>query len=165
LSGDGQLAVSAGGDGTVRLWETGTGRSVATLEGHTGPVFGVALSRDGRLLVSGEHGGTVRLWDVRTGVELATLRGHAGAVWGASLSDDGQLLATGSFDGTVKLWNTHSGATLSTLRPERRYERLDITGLEGISPAQRQALIALGAVDRLGSPPGSELAGSRAAAS
>ena len=61
---------------------------------------------------------------------LATLLGHAGAVWGASLSDDGQLLATGSFDGTVKLWNTHSGAALSTLRPERRYERLDITSVE-----------------------------------
>jgi hypothetical protein len=34
------------------------------------------------------------------------------------------------------------------LRAERRYERLDITGLTGITDAQRQALLALGAVER-----------------
>jgi hypothetical protein len=34
-----------------------------------------------------------------------------------------------------------------TLRAERCYERLDITGLTGITDAQRQALLALGAVE------------------
>jgi hypothetical protein len=35
---------------------------------------------------------------------------------------------------------------LHTLRPERRYERLDITGLTGVTEAQRAALLVLGAV-------------------
>jgi hypothetical protein len=34
------------------------------------------------------------------------------------------------------------------LRADRRYERLDITGLSGINAAQRAALLALGAVER-----------------
>jgi hypothetical protein len=34
------------------------------------------------------------------------------------------------------------------LEAERRYARLDISGLTGVTDAQRQALIALGAVDR-----------------
>jgi hypothetical protein len=34
-----------------------------------------------------------------------------------------------------------------TLRAERCYERLDITGLTGITGAQRQALLTLGAVE------------------
>jgi hypothetical protein len=37
---------------------------------------------------------------------------------------------------------------LRTLRAEGRYERLDITGLTGVTAAQRAALLALGAVDR-----------------
>jgi hypothetical protein len=37
---------------------------------------------------------------------------------------------------------------LRTLRVDRRYERLDITGLSGVTEAQRTALLALGAVDR-----------------
>jgi hypothetical protein len=34
------------------------------------------------------------------------------------------------------------------LRPDRPYERMDITGLTGITDAQRTALLALGAFER-----------------
>ena len=78
---------------------------------------------------------------------LATLLGHTGGVRGVALSGDGQLVASVSFDGTVKLWEAGSGACLRTLRAERRYERMDITGLTGVTEAQRAALLALGAVD------------------
>jgi len=34
------------------------------------------------------------------------------------------------------------------LLAERRYERLDITGLTGVTPPQYAALLALGAIER-----------------
>jgi WD40 repeat protein len=130
------------------LWEAPSGRLLATVQGHAGEVLSVALSGDGGRLASGSFDGTVRLWETGNGRLLATLPGHSGAVWGVALSGDGRLVASGGYDGTVKLWEAGSGACLRTLRADRRYERLDITGLTGVTEAQRRALVALGAVER-----------------
>jgi WD40 repeat protein/DNA-binding XRE family transcriptional regulator len=147
LSRDSRLIASGSLDGTMKLWEVSSGQVLATLQGHTGAVWGVALSDDGRLVASSSDDGTVRLWEASSGQVLSILSGHTGGVRGVALSADGQLVASGSFDGTVKLWETKNGACLRTLRAERRYERMDISGLIGITEAQRASLIALGAVE------------------
>jgi DNA-binding CsgD family transcriptional regulator len=105
----------------------------------------------------------VGLWEADSGRLLATLPGHTGLVSGVALSADGRLMASGGMDGTVRLWDARGGVGLQTSRPDRHYERLDITGLTGITDAQRQALLALGAVEgvpdtSLAAPPGQQAA-------
>jgi WD40 repeat protein/transcriptional regulator with XRE-family HTH domain len=147
ISSDGRRVVSGGEDGTVRLWDVARG-ATAILEGHLGTVRGVAFSADNRLIVSGGADGTVRLWDATTGVQLKVFRGHTGTVWSVALSADGQRLISGGFDGAIKIWDARSDTALRTVQAERRYERVDITGLTGITAAQRAALLALGAVEQ-----------------
>src|SRR5262249_36069964 len=93
--------------------------------------------------------GTIRLWEASTGRLLTTLQGHTGAVRSVALGGDGQMLASGGEDGTIRLWDVPSGTYLRTLRSDRRYERLDMTGLTGVTTAQHAALLALGAVEQL----------------
>ena len=45
------------------------------------------------------------------------------------------------------LWNLQSGELLRTLRRDRPYERLNITGIRGLSDAQKVSLHALGAFE------------------
>jgi hypothetical protein len=46
-----------------------------------------------------------------------------------------------SDDGTVRLWDALRGTASRTLRSDRPYERLDITGLTGVTGAQRATLL------------------------
>jgi WD40 repeat protein/transcriptional regulator with XRE-family HTH domain len=147
LAAGAQLVASSCDDGVIRTWDLSTRQLIAAVQGHSGPVSGVALSADGRLLASGGQDGKVRVWETATGQPVTTLDGHTGVVWGVAVSADGHLVASGSFDGTVKVWETTVGSAPHTFRADRRYERLDITGLRGVTAAQRAALLALGATD------------------
>jgi WD40 repeat protein len=147
LSGDRRLVASSGVDETIRVWETEGGRLLLTLPGQLGGALDVALSDDGRLVASGSEDGIVRLWDVERGALVATMRGHTGQVYGVLLLGTEQV-ASGSIDGTIRFWETTGGALVRTLRADRRYERMDITRLTGVTDAQRAELLALGAVDR-----------------
>ena len=110
-------------------------------------VESVAFSPDGRFLASGSQDQTVRLWEVPTGQSLKTLSGHTNKVWSVVFSPDGRLLASGSADATIKLWDIQTGDCLKTLRPERPYERMNITGVTGLTEAQKATLKALGAFE------------------
>jgi WD40 repeat protein len=147
IDADGRLAASGGFDGAVKLWDTRHATCLQSIDAHKGGVLSVALSAGGHRLVSGGFDRTIKVWDVPAGRLLATLAGHAGAVWGLSLNPEGTLLASGSFDGTARLWNLKGGHSSRTFQVDRPYERLDITGLTGITRANYTSLLTLGAVD------------------
>jgi hypothetical protein len=111
FSRNGQLAATASGDRSARLWETATGHLHGQpLTGHTGGVLGVAFSPNGRLLATASQDGTARLWEVATGQPHGQpLTGHTDTINSVSFGQKGRLLATASDDRTMRLWDIPSG--------------------------------------------------------
>jgi len=72
FSPDGARVASGSDDDTIKLWDTVSGKEVATLRGHTNSVWSVAFSPDGSRLASGSDDNTIVLWDPASGKELAT---------------------------------------------------------------------------------------------
>ncbi|MFC9243304.1 protein kinase [Streptomyces sp. NPDC057136] len=118
VSDDAELAVSAGADWTVRLWDLRKGTCLHELEGHQSPVRSVCLSGDGRQALSGGQDGTVRLWDVGTGKcrrILRTNRFPPAPPVPVRFSADGQQAVLGSGDGAIRLWDVDTGSLTQTL--------------------------------------------------
>jgi WD40 repeat protein len=119
---DGQpIAISAGWDHTLRIWDLHTHQQIGTpLTGHTKSVNAIATSvLDGQpiaISASGEYGegsidNTLRIWDLHTHQQIgAPLTGHTGYVQAvATATLDGRPIAvSGSYDNTLRIWDLHT---------------------------------------------------------
>ncbi|MEW6492858.1 MAG: NB-ARC domain-containing protein [Cyanobacteriota bacterium] len=156
FSPDGQTLASSSVDRTIRIWDICNGKCLGILQGHASWVNSIAYSLDGRILASSGLDGTVRLWDVRSGECLRVLQEHTSWVLSVAFThlderffpDLGQVLVSSSDDRTIRFWDIETGECLKILSSERPYEEMNITGVMGITDAQKAALKALGAIEQ-----------------
>jgi dipeptidyl aminopeptidase/acylaminoacyl peptidase len=122
-SSDGKMLASGDWVGAIRLWDTATGKELATFTHTPRLVWSLAFSPNGKILASSSPR-RVMLWDVATGkqsavietggAESSSIGPHAGC-W-VAFSPDGNTLAGSAEDGTVRLWNALTAKELLVLR-------------------------------------------------
>lgn len=112
LSSDDNLIVSAGIDGSVRLWEFNTERELRSFYGHTRAVSSVCFSPDNKNIASAGYDKMVYIWDVVTGKKVQSLRGHEEGVNSVDYSSDGKFLV--SAGEKVIIWDVVTGNPVKT---------------------------------------------------
>ncbi len=112
---DGARLATGSRDGTARIWDAASGKTLRVLLRHRGSVSTPAWSPDGAYLATGSADGTARIWHAGSGRSIHVLSGHKGSVGWPAWSPDGTRLATGSDDGTARIWETASGKAMHVL--------------------------------------------------
>lgn len=142
ISPDGSRLLSAGIDGSVRLWDIsgstgstatdsatapGQDRELAVLEGHDGPVFGVAFaprgpgSNDGSRNASSDgqpvaasvgRDGNLIVWDLQTRLPVRLIAAHDGPAWSVAWTPDGRFILSAGSDGSVRVWHAATGSRI-----------------------------------------------------
>jgi WD40 repeat protein len=100
LTPDGQRAVSACYDRTLKIWDLESGVKLRDLTGHTSLVYGVAVTPDGKRAVSASKDKTVKVWDLGLAKVLATFTCDS-AAFCCGYSDALKLFVAGDDDGHV----------------------------------------------------------------
>ncbi|MDJ0599433.1 MAG: NB-ARC domain-containing protein [Crocosphaera sp.] len=159
FSRDGQILASASEDRTIKLWNTKTNELVTPAfkedKGHTGRVWTLAFNPNHKIIASGGDDNTVKLWNVNTSDCYQTLEEHKDWVRAVSFDSEGKRLASASEDGTIQIYeliqnNNTEEVKFShskSLNAKKPYESLKIWGVTGLTSAQKETLIELGAVD------------------
>ena len=115
ISPDEQKVISAGENGTVRIWQLkgqtlSEWNSIDCEPENCEPVKIARFSPNGQKLATAGAKGTVRVWNIQ-GKELTEfeqLNTEQGEVKSIGFSPNGKLMATTGADGTIRLWNLNN---------------------------------------------------------
>lgn len=114
-SPDGRRIACGAMDGTVALFDAGTGKLLHTLQGHAMPVRSLCFDVSGKTLYTGCDDGHIHAYDAEHRSLQDALPGHKSWVLGVSISPDGNALCSCSSDATVKLWDVGTRSCVQTM--------------------------------------------------
>jgi WD40 repeat protein len=120
FSADGKTLATAHYDEVILIWDLREGRLAASLKGHDGNVYSVALSPDGKTVVSGgSRDKTIRIWDVTSSTSRAVIENQTGPTWLLAFNPDGKRFLSWSQNGPMILWNVSTQGEIATLNDKR----------------------------------------------
>jgi len=115
LSADGELAVTGGSDGRVRVWELQTGQCLHTFAERVANTHTILLAEDDHLAVTADWAGTAHLWNLAEGTRRRRLSGDHGRVTSVSTDRGGRYALVGDGDGALCLWRLRPASRARTM--------------------------------------------------
>ena len=121
FSPNSRMLAAGSGDGTIQVWDAGTGDLIHEFKDHKESVWKVDFSPDNKWLLSVSLDGTGLLKNLGPGgKELPILNQHGTSIHAASFSpvdrDDEYTFATGGADKRIQLWRAQTNNTNDLLR-------------------------------------------------
>ena len=114
ISPDGVRALSAGTDGSVKLWFLSTGKPTGIAVTHSGGLAGAHFDHTGKAFVTFGGSNSACVWDVGTGELRPSPLRQQHWIHSAAFSACGRFVLTGSGDCTARLWERSTGKPIGS---------------------------------------------------
>jgi WD40 repeat protein len=99
----GRWIVSAGADGTLKVWNSASGALVRAIELDEGPATAIAV--DDRRALTGHKGGAIVLWDLERAEKLGVFRHQQAPISALTFTGDADHFAAASQTNAVALFD------------------------------------------------------------
>jgi serine/threonine protein kinase len=113
---DGHRVISAGRDGTLRVWDAATGEELHSWAASEVGLVCMAVAPDGLTVLTGDETNTLRVWSLADSKQRLIMPAMASKLTCVAASADGFYGVTGTGDGIIRLWDLRTGQRI------RRFE-------------------------------------------
>jgi WD40 repeat protein len=104
ISPDVKLAISAGNDGTIRIWELESGECIKILENNMGIIFSLCLGYDGKSAVAAGNNKCLYIWNIETN-DCTIVPGHDATIQGIDQTPDSRIIISRGMDKRICIWD------------------------------------------------------------
>jgi WD40 repeat protein len=135
----GRWIVSASADGTIKVWNAGSGLLVRTIELDEGPATAIAV--DDRRALTGHKGGAIVLWNLERAEKLGVFQHQQAPIAALAFTGDADHFAAAGPSGGVTLFDIRAPSA-----PAATFEGQD--AVQAIAGSRRSGLLASAGQDR-----------------
>lgn len=99
----------------------------ATMEGHSGEISAIRITREGDYAIIGNTAGIAQIWELARQRLIAEWKAHSQMITDIAIA--GQLAVTASVDGTMRCWDIESRT--GTVQGQKKVAPILCTGVQG----------------------------------
>ncbi|XP_043282160.1 transducin beta-like protein 3 [Venturia canescens] len=138
LQGDGEIMVSGGSDGGVRLWNLSHQACTHSFKGITGVVSVLAFHPDPQkeLIFAAGDNAHILAWNIKNGQIKLKLTGHFSKITSLAFHDDGVHLVSAGRDKVLILWDLEKGTSIRVLPVYESLEGVFLVPRDGTLPVE-----------------------------
>lgn len=128
---DKNLWLSAGYDGTIKIYDMKKRKLLSQYAGHRSIVTAAHFIRENSYIVSCSFDQSIKIWNAKTAKCERTLTGHTDSIITCAVTPNSRYIVSGGVDCSIRIWEFGTGNNIVTINKHTRWVKIIKVSLDG----------------------------------
>ncbi|ORY10908.1 WD40 repeat-like protein [Neocallimastix californiae] len=128
---DKNLWLTAGYDGTIKIYNMKKKKLLSQYAGHRSIVTSAHFTREDSNIVSCSFDQTIKIWNAKTAKCEKTLIGHTDSIITCAVTPNSRYIISGGVDCSIRIWELATGNNILTINKHNRWVKIIKVSLDG----------------------------------